>query len=587
MNEIMACLLDSEIRRKEDYVLDSDKDRSFDRAAFSFLLGLRTGECDLTRLALGVVNRHHRKRKTEEGSFEWMLIKYTSFYRVIRHIESGITFERCELSSLFNPFTGTPGETLSAYRKNGEGLTALIEDVSSFLLSLEEPDRIDEDILIFLEDYLLLWLDGLIEMTAAEREEEGLSEKICDLAFALITRQRLTPLLERLVTLFPEAIAEEEKEMNFLLNAAVEYGRENAFFLLLSIDGITTDEINTYPAESTKILNWLLRMNILPPGGEKGENALRDLVSGRRASKEVLERVVTPSSLDTKDFFRIPLIEMALVNKSFDPSLYPLLIRKRDDLSLSSGKSFVLSPLCAAFSSGRKAALDELVMCGADIYGEDETGNNVLHYVIGTGNYRSLADVIKVSPPELLSKKNRYGSTPLDYLAPSEEKDFPRITVEEAIIDCGRILVAGPGGAGYSAFRKLLAELCALSGRDIVEAADCTCISSVLEKNMEGTLLIDAVRLFTGEREEAFRILSLLLSKENISVVTGIYPVFAPVFRSLLMYGMETRLILPQKTAFGYEYLTGERMNVKLKDSEALLRKRGEFFIVDIEDFYK
>ncbi len=37
---------------------------------------------------------------------------------------------------------------------------------------------------------------------------------------------------------------------------------------------------------------------------------------------------------------------------------------------------------------------------------------------------------------------------------------------------------------------------------------------------------------------------------------------------------METMLIFPQKTAFGYEYLTGERMSVKLKDSEELLRKR-------------
>lgn len=46
-------------------------------------------------------------------------------------------------------------------------------------------------------------------------------------------------------------------------------------------------------------------------------------------------------------------------------------------------------------------------------------------------------------------------------------------------------------------------------------------------------------------------------------------------------------LIFPQKKAFGYEYLSGERMSVKLKDSEALLRKKGELFIVDTGGLYE
>jgi len=588
MNEVIKGILDSEIRRNRDYVRGVDRDESFDRAAASFLLGLRTGDSNLTCLALGVVNSCHRERKAEEGSFEWMMIRYTSFYRVVRLIESGITFGRCELSSLFNPFTGTPGETASVYRKNGEGLEALIYGVALFLLSLkQEKGKDDERVLHFMEDYLLQWLDELIDLTACFHEEEGFSGEICDLAFALIAYPQLLPSLERLVRLSGEAIEKEEREMNFLLNAAVEQDREDAFFLLLSVPGMTTDKIDTYPERSMKILDFLLQKNILPPGGEKGEKALRDLIAYRSPSKEVLERIVSPSALDTTDFFHIPLIEETVANKVFDPSLYPLLIKKRDDLSLSSYSSFRLTPLCAASSSGRKEAVDGLLMCGADIYEEDEMGNNVFHYVIGTGKYRNLCDVIKVSPPELLLKKNMYGSSPLDYLPPPEEKDFPRLTVEEAFKDGGRILVAGPGTCGYNGFRKLIGRICALSGRDTVVAGDLSTLSGVLEKNREGVVLVDAVSLFKGERNETLRILSLLHSKEDISVVEGVYHLFAPVFKPLLLSGLETRLILPQTTAFGYEYALGERISVKLKNTEALLREKGEFFIVDIGKLYE
>ncbi len=581
-------LLDSEIIREEDYVTDDDRNNSFDRAAASFLLGLRTGGSDLARSALGVINRHHRKRKTEEGSFEWMLVRYTSFYRVLRFIGSGITFERDELSSLFNPFCGTPCETSEFYRKNGEGLNALIYDVTLFLISLKgETERNKEGVLPFMEDYLLKWLDRLIDLIAASREEEDLSGEICSLAFSLIAYPRLTPILSRLVRLFPEAVEEEEKEMNFLLNTAVEHDNEDAFFLLLSVPGMTTDKIDTYPAVSMKILDYLFQKNILSPGGEKGEKALRDLIAYRSPSREVLERVVSSSYLDSPDFFHIPLIEEAVRNEGFDPSLYPLLIGKPDDLSIRSHSSFLLTPLSVALAGGRKEAVDGILGCGADIYEEDERGNNVLHYVIGTGNYRNLSDVMKVSPPELLSRKNRYGSTPLDYLSPPEEKDYPGLTAAEAFKDAGRILVAGPGTCGYYGFRKLIGRICALSGRDTVDAGELGTLSGALEKDREGVTLVDAVSLFKREKEEAFRILSLLHSEENIFVVEGVYPVFAPVFRPLLLYGLETRLILPQTTAFGYEYVLGERISVKLKDSEALLRKGGKYFIVDIGDLYE
>ena len=92
---------------------------------------------------------------------------------------------------------------------------------------------------------------------------------------------------------------------------------------------------------------------------------------------------------------------------------------------------------------------------------------------------------------------------------------------------------------------------------------------------------------FKGERNEALRILSLLHSKEDISVVEGVYHLFAPVFKPLLLSGLETRLILSQTTAFGYEYALGERISVKLKNTEALLREKGEFFIVDIGKLYE
>lgn len=46
-------------------------------------------------------------------------------------------------------------------------------------------------------------------------------------------------------------------------------------------------------------------------------------------------------------------------------------------------------------------------------------------------------------------------------------------------------------------------------------------------------------------------------------------------------------MILPQTTVFGYEYALGERNSVKLKNTEALLRKNGEFFIVDIGKLYE
>lgn len=581
-------LLDSEIRRKEDYVTDGDRDKSFDRAAASFLFGLRTGESNLTRSALGVINRHHRKRKAEEGSLELMLVQYTSFYRALRLIESGITFERHELSSIFNPFCGTPGETAAAYRKNGERLNTLIYDVIMFLISLKpETERNKEGVLPFMEDYLLWWLDRLIDLIAVSHEEEDLSGEICDLAFPLIAYPRLTPILERLVRLFPEEVEEEEKEMNFLLNTAVEYDNEDAFFLLLSVPGMTTDKIDTYPAESMKILDCFFQMNILPPGGEKGENALRDLISYRSPSKEVLERVVSSSYLDPPDFFHIPLIETAVRNEGFDPTLYPLLIGKPDDLSIRSHSSFLLTPLSAALASGRKEAVDGLLMCGADIYEEDERRNNVLHYIIGTGNYRNLRDLIKVSPPELLSRKNRCGSTPLDYLSPPEEKDYPRLTAAEAFEDAGRILVAGPGACGYYGFQKLIGRICALSGHNTVDAGDVDSLFVVLENGRKEFILKDVAGLLMEDREETFRLLSLLHSKENISVVEGVYPVFSPILKPLLMYGLETRLILPQTTAFGYEYLLGERINVKLKKSEALLRKGGEFFIVDIGDLYE
>ena len=578
MNEVMKKILEEELDDGRAPVTPNEKEKSFDIAMGAFMLGLETGDCSLTRLSISVVDKYYRERKERKGSAGWKVIRYTAFLRALRLLESGIRFERGELEDIFNPFAGTPEEIVEVYRMNDGSYGELFDDIATFLDNSDSDE--DSCFAASVEKYLLLWLNTLLDVV---RNDEAFTfNDIYGLVLTLIDYPGLFPVLEKIVRRFPDEISEEENGVDFLLNSAIEADNENAFFLLLSIPGIFTDEIRAYPSRSLKILETLFSMNLVMPGTDAGRSAFSALVRERSPSKEILERTTEYSYLKADSFFSYPPLEKAVLNRNFDTSLCLLLLGDGDELRLSSFQSFHLPPLCTALSIGRRDAVDALVALGSDLHDEDEWGNNVLHYTIGMGEYRSLTNVISISPPELLSKRNRYGSTPLDYLAFPESADIERISLQEALEGTESFIVAGPSRSVNLDMRRLREKMLGVLSPS-VEVRSVSVLRDVLESGEGLTVLIDAALLYEEDREEAERLIPLLESKKNIRVIEGIYPVFAPVFRSIFRDGPEARLILPQMTAFGYEYTLCEKFSIRLEDNEALLRKGGRFSIVDLK----
>ena len=329
------------------------------------------------------------------------------------------------------PFNGTPKEMISLLMRDQkisrkEAISLLIILVNYYIDVMSTgyschrvPFRINPD-----DEYepcFFLYLDNWLSELAIllEEEECDLDGKHIGISVGAIASH--PELIGAFKTLINTRFFDRSM-IGWYMNDALEGDNEEAFRILLELanEGNLQD-IQVYPRTSMKLLNQLLELNILTPGTDKAYKAFRHYIFRKKVGEEeeeILRAIMHPSYGSRRCESGGTLLMDAILNKDFEPWLYPVLVTSPEELNARDNKG--RTALYYLAKGDYPECLGVLTSMGAIPFCIDEKGNNLLHILLGGDWQITLDDIVYdmgYLPKELITMRNAEGKTPIDILA--------------------------------------------------------------------------------------------------------------------------------------------------------------------------
>ena len=327
------------------------------------------------------------------------------------------------------PFNGTPEEIISILMKTKgigrkEAIYSLIGKVNYYVDVMSKgyscfrvPFWIDPE-----DEYepsFFLYLDNWLSEFALLLEKERFSYNGKNIGLSVGIIAEHPELIGAFKTLINTKSFDRNK-IRLYMNDALNGDNEEAFSILLDMaDEKDIQDIDTYPRTSIKLLNQLFDRGILIPGTDNAYEAFWRYVSlFKKVDEEeepVLRAIMHPSYGDRRDEHGHTILMHAILNKDFEPYLYPVLVTSPEELNARDNRG--RTALYYLATSPYPECSEILTSMGAIPFCIDEKGDNVLHVLLGRSHRVDLYDIedaMGYLPKELITMRNAEGKTPIE-----------------------------------------------------------------------------------------------------------------------------------------------------------------------------
>lgn len=589
-----------------------EKMKEVEKWTIAFKKALNDADTALTRVALESLDKLTDDNEimlcfnNDDEREALALSFYVGVEKRVRKREKVINFAR----GFFNPFMNSPGEAfeLSALSDGRyyKPITSFVLAVGTFLDDFNSlfPVTLKEPAYRYLEKWMPGCIDIIrdnIETLLSDKDEsydnnddpngpEALGDLLCALLDDVSFEKSFDYAYDSLKDKLSECMVGYYHNP---LHKVIVEGNERVFDMFMSLDGLDGESIERYPVESVYILDRLYEKSILLPGTEKGREAFFNLITFSNPSREILERTIHPSYFENSG--RLPYA-IACCNRRFSPSNLDILMHDENDINWGS-KIDRMPPVGWSIIKNDVERLRSLYFLGANLDWHDEKGNNILHYIYGGRHHRDDMENAIKRVYWLLDEKNRWGSTPCDYINTDKNiaKKYKHLEIQSV---WDRIFEKGIGKCAHTVIVDIHSYFDPFPYMErikekVVKSTGCsddTVRTIFTDEELEefwalsrnSTQSYIAVIHYVVLSDESKRMIYDLLKHDNTTVIAIIITSCNyTIFDTLVSHGVDNLLVRGISTPFESEWYTGLIGAETLGTGEYLFKHGNEVYIAE------
>lgn len=431
VEKILAeCIRDGNITRGGE---NTGAGQRLDEDIFSwFTFGIRGDYREIVKLILSLIaeNRKGPAPFVPKKDSYWQneIIRYALFFDTMNRIGRGESVDTENLTVGFNPYTFSPDEILSLFRKAGSPnpMKDLIVGTVSFFRSgfsadddggMPEAER--QRFSGWLSDFWPLLEKNRSEFVKSGDPDDNL-ECLQNSVETFIRDSSSSLFFDRFFAFLKDCwdmeglnIAAAGDPFPSIVYTAFDTENAHAFSVSLPEAEKRGHDLMfcTYPVTSTDIFITMTEHGYLVPGTEEAKKVYYNYIvsHGNKANVEILRRANHPSYIVENG---VSPLYAVMRNPEFPIERFVFVSLGQDDLD---------RVLREAYRRSYLSSIDALLSLGANPKRKYSGGDNMFHILLRDEG-AALDSVLYLAPPECLVEKNGEGKTPLDYYFERKEQ---------------------------------------------------------------------------------------------------------------------------------------------------------------------